>query len=211
MAAGYVDEILRLQSRGPYHLAGWSVGGILAQAMAVELRKRDLEVGVLVMLDAYPSDCWRDQPTPPPQALYTALLHIAGYDPAALPGLSMTRDGIIDFLRRSGHPLGELPDDMINGVFHVVAENNALVRAHNHDIYDGEMLYFRAALDHQGENLLPQQWLPYVTSLDIHPIPSMHAHMVGAEAAQRIAAVVSAHLVGFDDQQGDRLAPMTKK
>jgi len=200
MAAAYVDEIVRLQAHGPYHLAGWSVGGILVQAMAVELRTRGFDVGALVMLDAYPSDCWRDQPPPPPEAIYTALLQIAGYDPAALPGLALTRDGVVDFLRRSGHPLGELPDDMISGVFHVVGENNTLVRAHRHAVYDGPLLYFRAALDHEGENLFPRQWSPYVGSLDIHEIPSVHAHMVGADATQSIAPVVSAYLADRDAQ-----------
>ena len=115
----------------------------------------------------------------------------------------MTRDGVVDFLRRSGHPLGELPEEMITGVFHVVAENNTLVRAHRHDGYDGPLLYFRAALDHEGENLFPRQWSPYVASLDIYDIRSVHAHMVGADATQQIAPVVSAYLAGFDGAESD--------
>ncbi|MDQ2149947.1 amino acid adenylation domain-containing protein [Alcaligenaceae bacterium C4P045] len=198
MASEYVDALLALQPAGPYHLAGWSVGGIIVQAMAAELHRRGHPVGALAMLDAYPCDVWRDQPAPPADAIYKALLHIAGYDPAGLIDLAMTRDGVVDFLRRSGHPLGELPDDMIDGVFRVVAENNTMVRAHHHTVYPGHLMYFRAALDHEGENLFPRQWSPYVASLDIHEIPSVHAHMVGADATALIAPLLAAHLDACD-------------
>lgn len=199
MASDYVDTLVALQPQGPYHLAGWSVGGVIAQAMAVELHRRGLAVGVLAMLDAYPSDCWRDQPLPPADAIYKALLHIAGYDPAALIDLAMTRDGVVDFLRRSGHPLGELPDDMIDGVFRVVAQNNAMVRAHYHDAYPGPLLFFRAGLDHEGEDLFAHHWAPYVGELDVHEMPSVHAHMVGAHACDLIAPLLAASLSRRDD------------
>lgn len=198
MAADYVDTVLRLQAHGPYHLAGWSVGGIIAQAMAVELRRRGHAVGLLAMLDAYPSDCWRDQPEPPPESVYKALLHIAGHDPSSLPDVPLTRDGVIAFLRHSGHPLGELSDAMLAGVIQAVAGTNRLVRAYRHERYDGPALYFRAALDHVGENLSPSQWAPYVASLKVHDIPALHAHLTGAEATARIAPVLNERLRRFD-------------
>lgn len=109
MARHYVDTLLELQPQGPYHMVGWSVGGIIAQAMAAQLHSCGHKVGALAMLDAYPSDSWRNQPEPPPDAIFKALLHIAGYDPAGLIDLAMTREGVVDFLRRSGHPLASCP------------------------------------------------------------------------------------------------------
>ena len=47
----YVEEIRRVQPRGPYHLLGYSVGGVIAHAMAVELRSLGEEVRVLAMID----------------------------------------------------------------------------------------------------------------------------------------------------------------
>ncbi len=198
MARDYVDTLLRLQPQGPYHLVGWSVGGIIAQAMAAQLHSRGHKVGALALLDAYPSDSWRNQPEPPPDAIYKALLHIAGYDPAGLIDLAMTREGVVDFLRRSGHPLGELPDDMIDGVFRVVAHNNAMVRTHHHTPYPGHLMHFRAALDHEGENLSARQWSPYAGTLEIHDVPTVHAHMVGADATGLIAPVLGDYLARLD-------------
>src|SRR5690606_37588617 len=111
------------------------------------------------------------------------------------------REGVIGFLRRSGHPLGELPDAQLDGVFQVVEHNNRLVRQHRHQRYDGQALYFRAALDHIGENLYPSLWQPYVDSLDTHDIASLHAHLTGPEAVAVIAPVLAGHMAHADAAQ----------
>jgi thioesterase domain-containing protein len=52
MAAHYVAGMRAFRPRGPYHLAGWSYGGILAWEMAQQLRAAGEEVGLLALLDA---------------------------------------------------------------------------------------------------------------------------------------------------------------
>ncbi|MBB2940136.1 nonribosomal peptide synthetase CepC [Amycolatopsis bartoniae] len=54
MAADYVAQIRTVQPNGPYHLLGWSLGGRIAQAMAVLLEAAGEEIGLLALLDAYP-------------------------------------------------------------------------------------------------------------------------------------------------------------
>ncbi|MFD2420214.1 amino acid adenylation domain-containing protein [Amycolatopsis pigmentata] len=56
MAADYVEQIRTVRPTGPYHLLGWSLGGRIAQAMAVLLEAEGEEVGLLALLDAYPTD-----------------------------------------------------------------------------------------------------------------------------------------------------------
>jgi thioesterase domain-containing protein/acyl carrier protein len=55
MAAHYADRIEAHQPAGPYHLLGWSFGGVVAHAVAVELQRRGGVVTRLVLLDAEPS------------------------------------------------------------------------------------------------------------------------------------------------------------
>ncbi len=55
MAATYADRIQAAQPSGPYHLLGWSFGGVVAHAVAVELQRRGAAVARLVLLDAEPS------------------------------------------------------------------------------------------------------------------------------------------------------------
>src|SRR5690606_26214779 len=133
-----------------------------------------------------------------PNAVYKALLHIAGHDPDTLHDIALTRDGVIGFLRRSGHPLGELPNAQLDGVFRVVEHNNRLVREHHHRRYRGRALYFRAALDHVGENLHPDMWSPYVDNLEVHDIASLHAHLTGPVAVGVIAPILARHMAAAD-------------
>jgi hypothetical protein len=55
MAADYIAQIRIVQPDGPYHLLGWSFGGLVAQEMAVQLQAVDQQVAALVVLDAYPA------------------------------------------------------------------------------------------------------------------------------------------------------------
>ncbi len=50
-ARDYLGEIQRVQAQGPYLLAGYSGGGIMAYEMAQQLRAMGQEVGVLALLD----------------------------------------------------------------------------------------------------------------------------------------------------------------
>ncbi|MCP4654011.1 MAG: amino acid adenylation domain-containing protein, partial [bacterium] len=51
MAAHYVAELREVEPQGPYQLAGWSFGGLVAYEMACRLREVGEEVTVLVLLD----------------------------------------------------------------------------------------------------------------------------------------------------------------
>src|SRR5690606_4264410 len=165
LAANYAQRLQAVRPTGPYHLAGWSVGGIIAQAMAVHLRSAGHEVGLVAMFDSYPSECWRAEPEPDEIAALRSLLSIAGHDPEEHPELT-TRESIVGFLRKGGSALGALPDTVLDGVIRVVLDTNRLVREHYHSRYDGTLLHIRAALDHADRDLSPQMWLPYCHELD---------------------------------------------
>jgi thioesterase domain-containing protein/acyl carrier protein len=51
IAAGFVAEICALQPRGPYHLAGHCLGGLLAYEVAQQLVMQGEAVGLLALLD----------------------------------------------------------------------------------------------------------------------------------------------------------------
>ena len=56
MAAHYLEEIHTIQAKGPYHLGGFSLGGLVAYEMACQLVARGEEVGLLVLFDTYASN-----------------------------------------------------------------------------------------------------------------------------------------------------------
>ncbi|MEV0464962.1 amino acid adenylation domain-containing protein [Nocardia tengchongensis] len=52
LAKRYFAEIRTVQPHGPYHVLGWSLGGMLAHAIAGEMRAAGEEVALLALLDA---------------------------------------------------------------------------------------------------------------------------------------------------------------
>jgi thioesterase domain-containing protein len=54
MATHYVAEIRKVQPSGPYHLGGWSFGGLAAYEMARQLAEAGQEVRLLAVLDTAP-------------------------------------------------------------------------------------------------------------------------------------------------------------
>lgn len=54
MARDYVARIRAIQPQGPYHLVGWSFGGLLAHEIAGQLEAQGAQIACLCLLDAYP-------------------------------------------------------------------------------------------------------------------------------------------------------------
>lgn len=53
MAAHYLEEIRTVQPKGPYHVGGFSMGGLVAYEMAQQLVASGEEVGLVVLFDTY--------------------------------------------------------------------------------------------------------------------------------------------------------------
>ncbi|MGP7735643.1 amino acid adenylation domain-containing protein [Oceanimonas smirnovii] len=196
LAARYVETINELYPTGPVHLLGWSVGGIIAQAMAVRLQQLGRPVGMVALLDAYPAECWRAEPEPGPVAALRALLAIAGYDPEQHTELD-TREKVVAFLRRGDTPLGNLPEAALDGVVRAVTSTNKWVREHYHQPLAGTLLHVRAGRDHGDKPWLQSSlWAPYATQVQAIELPFLHAEMTGSQASAALApelAAVMAH------------------
>src|SRR6185437_93600 len=56
LARDYLGELRGVQPHGPYRLGGWSIGGVIAQQIAVELRAAGEQVALLALLDSIPGE-----------------------------------------------------------------------------------------------------------------------------------------------------------
>jgi thioesterase domain-containing protein len=54
MASDYIEQMRTVQASGPYHILGFSFGGVVAQEIAVQLRAAGDQVEALVIIDAAP-------------------------------------------------------------------------------------------------------------------------------------------------------------
>ena len=53
MATHYIEAIEQFQPQGPYHLIGWSMGGLIAYEMAQKLQAKNKPVALLTLIDSY--------------------------------------------------------------------------------------------------------------------------------------------------------------
>ncbi|MFF2408064.1 amino acid adenylation domain-containing protein [Streptomyces sp. NPDC058092] len=114
VAADHLEQIRSVQPTGPYHLLGWSYGGLVAHELAGQLRHEGAPVGLLALLDAYPlADGELDAPLDPVAALHRLL----GPDTAA---------------------------DLASELAGVVANNARLAGAHRPGLFDGDIDLFHA-------------------------------------------------------------------
>lgn len=199
MAADYARRIVEMQPRGLIHLAGWSVGGILAQEIAVSLKAMQRDVGLVALLDAYPAECWRAEAEPDEAAALRALLAIAGHDPEAHPDLD-SRAAVVGFLRQGGTALGSLPAPVLDAVVQLVTGTNRLIRAHYHRPYTGALTHVRAARDHAGRGFHAGLWAPHAARVEAIDLPCLHAEMIGPQAVARIAPELARRMARSDAQ-----------
>jgi amino acid adenylation domain-containing protein/FkbH-like protein len=61
MADFYNLAIQKIQHKGPYTLAGWSFGGLVALEMARKLKQQNISVNNVVLLDSYHPSCISDE------------------------------------------------------------------------------------------------------------------------------------------------------
>ncbi|MCF3103562.1 amino acid adenylation domain-containing protein [Streptomyces roseoverticillatus] len=200
LAAHYVDRLREVQQEGPYRLLGWSTGGIIAQAMATRLQDLGHEVALLAILDAYPAEGFRELPVPDQAEALEALLAMGGYGPDSLEGKPFELAHVTDVLRREGSPLASLDDATIEALNRTYLNTNFLVRAFDHRVYDGDVLFFRATVDTIDDELTPDTWTPYVTGrIDNTDVKCSHKDMTLPEPIAHIASVIADRLQNLEN------------
>jgi len=216
MAGTYLERMLSVQPRGPYHLGGYSFGCVIAFEMAQQLRAQGHQVALLVLVD--------------------------GISPIALRqvgerGDAVTFAGIVrDWARMAGVPLS-LPHELISsmtsekGVEHILAQVKSAnllgpdqdmgwvrrflngikactraIRDYSPAPYDGVITLFRSteaeqesakALVEAGVDVLDSKrgWDKLSTRpLDLHFIPGHHATLMQMPHVEHLARELSARL-----------------
>ncbi|MGW6694196.1 amino acid adenylation domain-containing protein, partial [Rhodococcus sp. NPDC054953] len=206
LAARYVAEIRRIQPSGPYHLLGWSLGGVLAHAMAVQLQQVGERVESLTMLDSIAERIERTEPAVPVGA--ADLLAGLGFDgqlPAGLDTLSAEAltEAASTLLPAIGGPLSVLTAEHVQRMIASAQHNSDLMERHRPGVFAGDLLYFTAALDDSTGSRGARTWRPFVSGgIDNHQVESTHWHMTVPASLDTIGPVTRAHLAVADGGPG---------
>jgi amino acid adenylation domain-containing protein len=187
MAWDYARQVRGVQSSGPYHLLGWSFGGIVAHEMALILQAQGATVASLTLLDCYPSiPRVRPVDLDPDRAMGQVL-----YSVGVAAGERVTPAEAVRLLRTAAHPLATLDVDTLERVAAVFANNRAIQSAHRPSgVFTGDLLFLEAAKDDRPER--PHDWQPYVSGeVRTSSVPCQHGEMMAAEALAVIRPLVS--------------------
>ncbi|MGI8312747.1 amino acid adenylation domain-containing protein [Saccharopolyspora hattusasensis] len=179
MAADYVAQIRRVQPAGPYHMLGWSFGGLVAHAMAVELRRLGEQVAVLAIMDAYPH--WpktSDLPADQDQDMLLGLLDLLGCDVESLRGGPVTIARAKGALAATGDAFANLEEHHIQAIIDVLANNTRLAVDFTPSVFDGDLLLFPATVDRPAGMPDSDAWSHHVAgSVETNPVDCTHGRM----------------------------------
>jgi thioesterase domain-containing protein/acyl carrier protein len=166
MAKTYADRIQGVDPTGPYNLLGWSFGGVVAHEIAIELQRRGYVIARLVLLDAQPSiDSSVALPNHPlgEQDLLEEVLRFCRID---IPEQDepLTYEQVEELVRERGVAEFSRYKQLLDLAVQNLNSNEALYRAHEPGVFDGDITIFSAVRDESDRSSpLLQSWRPYGT------------------------------------------------
>ncbi|WP_330293005.1 amino acid adenylation domain-containing protein [Streptomyces sp. NBC_00576] len=196
VVAEHTARIRETQPHGPYHLLGYSMGGLVAYEVAVGLQAAGEQVALLALLDAFPGAWTAQGPAPSDRpALLHSLLTILGRPAPVDEDEPLTEGRFTQLVRRVPDMPGSLADAELAALVEVTANNRRLLGEFTPTSYAGDLLFFTAA---QDPDALPDRyggWRPYVEGrVDNHDIPCTHGEMTRPTSLDRIGPVLDSHL-----------------
>ncbi len=198
MAEDYVAALREEQPFGPYHLMGWSIGGMIAHAMAGVLQKQGREVGLLVVLDSYPTEQWQEMNPPGEYEALGALIRMAGIEFDEEAHSSLTRPEVVEILQDAGSSMAHLQPETISSMIEVVVNNNDRVRDTVDYVYKGDMLFFNA-LKPESESFLDRNgWFNYMEgNINVVEVDCIHRDMMRPDMLKLIGGHIAQALNDF--------------
>jgi len=173
LAASYVKTVRRLQPRGPYRLAGFSIGGVIAFEVASQLRAMGEQVEMLALLDC--------------AAPGFGLAHVVRWLQKRV--LRLRQHGL-GYLRRirtelSAASSAKASAEGGSGSASVYPEYARVIRRYQAGRWEGPLLFLQSADDPIQEP--GYGWMTHAPGLIVERIPGEHMDMVYGPAARLVA------------------------
>ncbi|MFC4493029.1 amino acid adenylation domain-containing protein [Streptomyces ovatisporus] len=209
MAADYLRQVRQVQPSGPYHLLGWSFGGLVAHEMGVQLQASGETVGLLSVLDAFPAGAGQggaaDRPaggdvepaepaeTPADGGVGVVLglvLEFFGYDPAGWEGETLTYPRFLEIARDRTGLLATFDEARVAAICRIFLNNGTLSRAHEPGRFAGDVLVFAAR--ETDPQLAAELWLPHLDGgkPEVRSVEYSHGQMGRPDALGGIGRVL---------------------
>ncbi|MDP9050377.1 MAG: amino acid adenylation domain-containing protein, partial [Acidobacteriota bacterium] len=193
IAAEYIVQIRKIQPEGPYRLLGWSLGGLLAHAVATSLQDQGDLITFLALLDAGPSS---QKEAPELPSLVEFVADLFGDNVKSVPP-DLT--SLYEYLRISGN----LPNSFSERHFAALIESyrNAVPLNHTFEprVYWGDLLIVSSGAGQNDPEIASKAWEPYVSgTITVHQVSCQHGEMMNPGPLTEIGPLIAKELKKSD-------------
>ena len=189
MAAHYLEEIRAIQTNGPYHVGGFSMGGLVAYEMAHQLVASGEEVGLVVLFDTYATN-----PKSVNESLKDLLLHPTWAHIKRLPSELRKK------IRRTWIGI-RLPDYLKK----VMRTNAQAAEQYVLRPYSGKLILLRAGDSWRVADDPYAAWTQFVTELETIQIRGTHMEILRepnvSTLAERLKNCIHGATESVDEQE----------
>ena len=193
MATQYLGAIRTVQPEGPYLLAGWSFGGLVAFEMAQQLHAAGEQVDWLGLMDSFVLSGAGEEPIEKDPGMFASgagqFLEQLGLD-LPIPQEELAEHApaeqvemILQGLADSGVAIPDAMTRQARNLLKIWNINAAAGQRYEPQSYCGEITFFRAAEDEAnigdwGPNPIEQWQQLAESSLAVHRVPGTHTSMM---------------------------------
>jgi amino acid adenylation domain-containing protein len=200
LAVHYMAELRAVRPSGPYHLGGWSLGGVVAFEMARRLREEGEEAEELVLVDSREHgpetedgdelELWTGFASELGLTDLRAAREALRFEPGEF--LRLDAEMRLQILLELTHRAGLMPPDAtvrdLGAFFAVFAAGRRALRSHRLRPYAGPVLFFQADT---GSNRAAN-WKRFVEGeLEVVTLPGNHRTIMRGEGARLLAQRLS--------------------
>ncbi|HKM52053.1 MAG TPA: alpha/beta fold hydrolase, partial [Isosphaeraceae bacterium] len=214
MASRYVDAVLAEHPEGPYLLGGWSMGGVVALEMAMQLSAAGRDVPLVFLID-----CSAPVPRHTPHAIddreslvafvadlsrtagrptWTSPEHFRNLDPESI------RDGSLDQSRLGREIAGEIGSERFRRLHDVYRANRLALDGYQPRTYSGRIILIRAESsrsDFEGDPTRGWDDLA-VGGITTYHVSGDHYTILQQPAVERLAEILAGEIEGLKSPTG---------
>ncbi|MBZ4377524.1 amino acid adenylation domain-containing protein, partial [Corallococcus sp. AS-1-6] len=203
LAASYVRVVRGVQPHGPYHLGGWSLGGVIAYEMAHQLREAGEVVELVAMIDSYVPQAVPDSEPDLDRALAVGLFaqDLMGVSLADLDvdTAELEPEAMLTKVLESAARSGALPSGVdAMALFQVFEANLEAARRYHPPAMEQRVLRIHAE-ERDETRPIDGGWAALVGErLESHELPGTHHTLLRVPVVQSVAELLAKALRDAD-------------
>ncbi|GAB2813333.1 hypothetical protein GCM10027091_51940 [Streptomyces daliensis] len=197
MASDYVEQIRTIQPHGPYHLVGFSFGGIPVHEVAVRLQQAGETVAALVVMDTYPTQHRGGEAVRPPED--------GGPEGAERDPGAQLREEAARVRGEIGDIIDGITEEELLLIMKIFRNNTTLRKRHEAGVFHGDMLVIVAegAQDSEPRESQLWRWEPHVRgSVSAVGLPCRHTDLMLPDMLSRAWEAIAAWMESRSAESG---------